>query len=144
MRMVHVLMQGSHVSTGNTMLVWGRLNNDCGHPSWPALAGTNDSHDDGDGLSECAGDCDDAEARAWGPAGEVGDFSFFLGGTVVSWGPAQAGGQEFCYDLYRTENAADLTGTVVCLELVDCDDPSGVGSWGNDSAGNPRVVNACQ
>ena len=38
------------------------LNNDCLDPVWPALAGTIEADDDGDGPSECVGDCDDAEA----------------------------------------------------------------------------------
>jgi hypothetical protein len=35
------------------------LNNDCNDASWPALTDTNEADDDGDTLSECAGDCDD-------------------------------------------------------------------------------------
>ena len=35
-------------------------NNDCNHSSWPGTFGTNEFDDDFDGLSECAGDCDDA------------------------------------------------------------------------------------
>ncbi len=36
------------------------LNNDCNHPNWPSLAGTNEVDNDGDGVTECAGDCDGA------------------------------------------------------------------------------------
>lgn len=42
------------------------VNNDCDHPAWPELTGTNEADDDGDGFSECAGDCDHASA-AIGP-----------------------------------------------------------------------------
>lgn len=38
------------------------LNNDCLDPAWPSLAGTIEADDDGDGSSECLGDCDDAAA----------------------------------------------------------------------------------
>ena len=37
------------------------LNNDCSAPGWPDLAGTNEVDDDNDSVSECAGDCDDAD-----------------------------------------------------------------------------------
>jgi hypothetical protein len=36
------------------------VNNDCNAPGWPSTAGTNDGDNDGDGLSACAGDCNDA------------------------------------------------------------------------------------
>jgi hypothetical protein len=38
------------------------LNNDCLDPVWPSVAGTIEADDDGDGSSECLGDCDDAVA----------------------------------------------------------------------------------
>jgi hypothetical protein len=41
--------------------------NDCSAPHWPALAGTNEADDDLDGLSECGGDCNDADRRIPGP-----------------------------------------------------------------------------
>ncbi|MCP3977958.1 MAG: hypothetical protein GY716_01325 [bacterium] len=37
------------------------LNNDCFHAHWPDLEGTNEFDDDGDGFSECDGDCEDGE-----------------------------------------------------------------------------------
>ncbi len=49
------------------------LNNDCGHPTWPALAGTNEVDLDGDGLSECNGDCDDTNPTIGVAAAEVCD-----------------------------------------------------------------------
>jgi hypothetical protein len=50
------------------------LNNDCDHPNWPALAGTNEADDlDSDGFTECAGDCDDAIASVCPGAPEVCD-----------------------------------------------------------------------
>lgn len=47
------------VYSGAPQLCGDSKNNDCDHPSWPLLTGTNEFDDDGDGTSECAGDCDD-------------------------------------------------------------------------------------
>ncbi len=39
------------------------LNNDCADPGWPSLAGNPEGvDDDGDGMNECEGDCDDTDA----------------------------------------------------------------------------------
>jgi len=48
-------------------------NNDCSHPSWPSLEGTNESDDDGDGFTECQGDLDDANAHVYPGAPEICD-----------------------------------------------------------------------
>jgi len=40
------------------------LNNDCADPSYPGVASTNEADDDLDGLSECQGDCADADPTA--------------------------------------------------------------------------------
>jgi hypothetical protein len=49
------------------------LNNDCLHPNWPSLVGTNELDDDGDTLSECAGDCDDTNENTYPEAAEAND-----------------------------------------------------------------------
>src|SRR6185503_16497593 len=49
------------------------LNNDCSHPSWPALTGTNEADDDADTFSECQGDCDDTRASVYAGAPQVCD-----------------------------------------------------------------------
>jgi hypothetical protein len=50
------------------------LNNDCLHPSWPALAGTDEVEDrDGDGLTGCEGDCDVLNPDTYPDAVEVCD-----------------------------------------------------------------------
>jgi hypothetical protein len=49
------------------------VNNDCLHPSWPSVVGTNDGDDDLDGLSECQGDCDDSNVTIFRGAPEVND-----------------------------------------------------------------------
>jgi hypothetical protein len=46
------------------------LNNDCASPGWPLLDGTNEQDDDGDGLSECGGDCSDADSEVHPGAAE--------------------------------------------------------------------------
>lgn len=48
-------------------------NNDCRHAAWPLLPGTNEIDDDGDGLNECAGDCDDARAAVFPGAPQICD-----------------------------------------------------------------------
>jgi hypothetical protein len=49
------------------------LNNDCEHPDWPNLSNTNEADDDGDGFSECAGDCDDGSNTVYPDAPEICD-----------------------------------------------------------------------
>jgi N-acetylneuraminic acid mutarotase len=62
------------VKPGGTQICGDGLNNNCGHPSWPSLAGTNEVDDDGDGQTECAGDCSDGAASVYlGAAQLCGD-----------------------------------------------------------------------
>ncbi len=49
------------------------MNNDCQHPSWPDLGDTNETDDDSDALSECAGDCDDATSAIFPGNEEICD-----------------------------------------------------------------------
>jgi N-acetylneuraminic acid mutarotase len=49
-------------------------NNDCNHPSWPSLTGTNEVDDDGDGSSECTGDCDDTNPNTYPGAPQICDL----------------------------------------------------------------------
>ena len=43
------------------------LNNDCTHPAWPVV--TDESDDDGDGFTECQGDCEDGAPAIFPGAG---------------------------------------------------------------------------
>ncbi len=61
------------VHPGAPQLCGDGLNNDCSHPQWPALTGTNEADDDGDSFTECAGDCDDQTQATHPGAPEVND-----------------------------------------------------------------------
>ncbi len=49
------------------------LNNDCSHPHWPELEGTDEFDRDGDGYSRCGGDCHDGAASVHPRAPELCD-----------------------------------------------------------------------
>ncbi|MFQ5720001.1 MAG: putative metal-binding motif-containing protein [Acidobacteriota bacterium] len=49
------------------------LNNDCTDPAWPSIAASNETDDDVDGFSECAGDCDDLLANVFPGAPQICD-----------------------------------------------------------------------
>jgi hypothetical protein len=96
-------------------------NNDCSHPAWPSPAGTNEGDDDGDGMSECAGDCNDADGGAWQTPAEVSGLE--VGGddlALLTWGPPPGGGA-VRYDTLRSANPRDFLGDAACVES---DDPS--------------------
>jgi hypothetical protein len=61
----------SSIYPGSPQICGDELNNDCLHPGWPVLAGTNDGDDDDDGLSECEGDCDDSERWVYPGAPQI-------------------------------------------------------------------------
>ncbi len=87
------------------------LNNDCDHPGWPSLDQiSEDTDDDGDGLTECEGDCDDANPAVAPGAPQLCD-----------------GVNNDCNDpdwpgLPASEVDGDLDGTPAC---ADCDDGDG-------------------
>ena len=49
------------------------LNNDCSAANWPAVGGTVDADDDGDGVSECSADCNDANNAVFPAAPQICD-----------------------------------------------------------------------
>ncbi len=61
------------VYPGAPQLCGDAQNNDCSHPQWPALTGTNEADDDGDSFTECAGDCDDQTQATHPGAPEIND-----------------------------------------------------------------------
>ena len=143
------------------------LNNDCNHSNWPSLAGTNETDNDGDGLSECAGDCDGADPDLWAPPGETRDLRF-TSKVILQWtAPLNPGGiEDPLYDLIRSSydasgfadplvsdclvyNATDTTaneyyepyaGEGILYYLVRATNacPAGNGSLGTDSEGAER------
>jgi hypothetical protein len=97
------------------------LNNDCNHPSWPSLSGTNEADDDRDGVSECGGDCDDGNGSVQGAPSEVSGLMVAgASPALVSWDTA-AGGTTLRYDTLRSSAAGDFVNGAVCVES---DDPS--------------------
>lgn len=61
----------ARIHAGAIQVCGDGVNNDCLHPWWPSLQGTNEKDDDRDGLTECSGDCDDARPEAFPGATEV-------------------------------------------------------------------------
>jgi hypothetical protein len=105
------------------------LNNDCSHPAWPSLVNTNESDDDGDGLSECEGDCDDGDATSWSMPALVSGVTLGRNGPVaeIAWEePSETGGDAatVVYDVIRSEApfACGLIGPQVCIEADDGND----------------------
>lgn len=61
------------VRPGGAQVCGDGLNNDCLAAGWPSLAGTNEGDDDGDGMSECTGDCDDGSGPTHPGSVEIND-----------------------------------------------------------------------
>ena len=144
------------------------LNNDCNDPSWPGLEGTNESDDDGDGIEECSGDCNDADANLWAFAGEVGTMLFPTDTETLTWSAVtQTGGSGIVlvYDTLRSSAPGGFA-TASCLEsddghdtaaldtaipapksvffyLVRAQNSCGPGSLGTGTGGLPRSGPAC-
>jgi len=79
------------------------LNNDCSSPSWPSLAGTNESDDDADGRTECAGDCNDGDPGALvAPLVVDGlDVTLIPGGQRYTWmSQSSSSGTGTLYDVF--------------------------------------------
>jgi hypothetical protein len=93
-------------------------NNDCSDPSWPALPPP-ETDDDGDGLSECRGDCDDTHGNVYPGALEVCDD---LANDCRAAGWPAPPGVEVDDDLDgSSECAGDCDDTRVDLSLLDID-----------------------
>ncbi|MFQ5719234.1 MAG: M36 family metallopeptidase [Acidobacteriota bacterium] len=110
------------ISPGGAQVCDG-LNNDCASPVWPALTGTNETDDDGDTFSECAGDCDDTVAAAWNSPGEASGIAVThdpaTGMTTLSWqAPAAPGSTSVVYDTVRSVSGSDFS-TAFCVEAND-------------------------
>jgi len=156
---------------GAPQICGDRLNNDCSDPAWPTLVGTNEGDDDGDGLSECAGDCDDTNGAAWGTPAEVAGLEVQgADPALLSWGAVTGGGVLVRYDTLRSGVAGDFLSGATCIESDDgsdttasdavppaagriffyliraenaCPSPAGMGPLGFASSGSPRQGRAC-
>jgi hypothetical protein len=91
-------------------------NNDCLHPNWPQLAGTNEVDDDGDGFSECANDCDDTVSSAWFPLTEARNLVMMADQIGISWSAPTVPGGIVRYDTLRTSIRDDFFNAGICLE----------------------------
>jgi len=80
------------------------LNNDCNHPNWPDLVGTNEVDDDGDSFSECAGDCNDADSDSWNRPSEARELKYEAWNRISWLAPIDTGGTvAITYDIMRAE-----------------------------------------
>jgi hypothetical protein len=89
------------VRPGGPQICGDGLNNDCNDPAWPALAGTNEVDGDGDGLSECALDCNDAAAEFWSVPAEIPDLLVSASGSITWQAPTPPGSVAVQYDVIR-------------------------------------------
>ena len=135
--------------TGQEMLVYG------GNPYTGgryALGGGTDN--DGDGFSECDGDCNDGNPGVWAPPLPVDvDYELVTGGVRLSWDPQYvSSGTSTTYDIFTGSGDAlpstggDFSGgTCAAVNLTT--------SWYTDTTPNPplggiryfilRAQNAC-
>jgi len=160
--------QNAQVAPGAAQLCGDGRNNDCNHPAWPALTGTNEADDDGDGVTECAGDCDDANPALWGIPGEARNLAWAGDHSTLSWdAPVQPGGSPAAvvYDVLRA-TGPQAFGAATCVEsndgadrlasdnglpsasdafhyLIRAESACGAGTLGTNSFGTPRTGATC-
>jgi hypothetical protein len=135
--------------------------------SWH-LQSREESDDDGDGLAECEGDCDDADGQVWAVPSEALDLVVGADRETLAWSaPAEPGCLTgLVYDTLRSEESDEFWTDAVCVETgdgsdtqaLDPDDPPagvvyhylvralnacGAGSAGTDWVGDERDVAVC-
>jgi N-acetylneuraminic acid mutarotase len=154
------------VWTGSMMIPWGGFDS-AGVNTGGRYAIDNAVDLDGDGLSSCEGDCNDADPGAFAVPGEVADL-VFSSHTSLSWesGAAEAG-PGTVHDVARGDVAALPVGSqgescvapgVPGTTATDGDVPTagaafwylvrarnscGDGGYGAASGGAPRVTDSC-
>jgi len=142
------------------------VNNDCDHPSWPGLAGTNEFDNDGDTFSTCGGDCDDGDGTIWMIPGEVRQLTIDPDRQFLSWlPPALPGGTTPLYDTIRAGTPTTFESAGFCVAsdepatsssdvtdpgagtaffyLIRAENGCGVGSVGSWSDGTARSARVC-
>jgi hypothetical protein len=148
-------------------------NNDCDHASWPALTGTNEADGDGDGQTECLGDCLPADGQNWATPGEVQSlrltYDSGTGVSTLSWQePVEPGASSVLYDVVRTGDPQNFDLGITCVAgddtaLIATDSvnlqvntaayyliraenqcPDGLGDAGAATDGTPRMMRDCK
>jgi hypothetical protein len=122
--------------------------------------------DDGDGVADCEGDCDDDDLTVWGLPGEVRDLTLLEDRRTLTWSvPTDPGATSVLYDSLRGESP-DGFASGTCVEwgdgtdteavdedpiapgsvyyyLVVASNPCGRGTAGVDSDDHQREICAC-
>lgn len=128
---------------------------------------------DGDGATDCTGDCDDANPAIWATPGEVPNLLLTHdkanAATTLSWNtPASPGGSSLIYDTLRAPVPYDFYTPLTCVEtnngpnttsldthipppgaidyfLVRAENAcrQGIGTLGTDSLGTERIGGSC-
>jgi hypothetical protein len=109
------------VWTGSLMVVWGGFDGAVRIDTGASYALGHSQDDDGDGFSECQGDCNDANAMLWfSPVVVTNLVAFGQGPTQLSW-DSEGGlvGPETSYDLVSgTFNAVLNLASGTCLQVA--------------------------
>jgi hypothetical protein len=155
------------VWTGSLMLVWGGF--DGGHlNSGGRYALGHSTDDDDDGLSECDGDCNDADAGVFAVPAEVTDLHFAADGVTLEWdSAAPVAGSATVHDVLAGATgelpvgsgvSETCAGTTAASSIVVPEVPSpgsgywylvrgrnlcGDGTYGNASDGTARASAVC-
>jgi N-acetylneuraminic acid mutarotase len=156
------------VWTGSFMIVWGGSSPPLRSGGRYALGHAAD--DDGDGLSECDGDCADADGDVFAPPAPIEGLTIAHDptlGAILQWqSDAANSGSGTTYDVLRGAlgslpdflTAGCLYDDVATSSAQAAEDPDPAegfyylirgqnvcasGSWGESSAGTERVADAC-
>jgi hypothetical protein len=151
--------------TGSFLLVWGGSRSVVALGSGGRYALGHATDDDGDGMSECDGDCNDAEPGVTAPPSEVANLQWWSPSTLA-WDPLPAARYDVMYgDLAGVSILTTGTGDT-CLavdlaatSLIDTSpvpapdrgsyflvrggNVCGRSAWGYSSNGDERTTTAC-
>ncbi len=106
------------VYPGAPQLCGDGVNNDCSFPGWPSLGGTNEADDDGDGVTECLGDCNDLNPAVWRIPTEARNLRLAADEVTLSWDAPSAPGCSaglLAYDVLRAD-APSAFNLATCVE----------------------------
>jgi hypothetical protein len=153
--------------TGSRMVIWGGSSGGGQQNGGKYVLG-HCSDDDGDGLSEQDGDCNDSDPDVHASPAEVTGLRFAEDGVTLEWdSAAPSAGSATAHDVVagRISDLPVGSGAETCLEssitaastvvpelpptghgswyLVRGRNACGIGSYGSDSNGTERVSAAC-